>query len=349
MTTTTSELRPRRSTSQRLVVPDILRGIAIIAMLVAHAAPFIPNVPLLVKLPVSQLNDLASPLFALVMGMSAQLVWDRGRTVRRTLLEQGIRAAILIVLGVWMAVWGSWVAVILAYLGVLLIVGVPILLLRTRTVLAIAAVVLLLSQPLVAATRSSVWLLSQPPVIRELAAWVLTGPSYRLVNLLPFFLVGAVLIRHGLRRDWLLWVFAVVAPIAYVTALVAERLLTIPTLSGDYSDTLHDVGLVFAVYVLVVLAASVQKEGAQRFWQVVFEPVRACGQVALSLYLLHVGLIAVWSNVHGRPAENVFAGWLVIVPGVILAGWLWWRFVGTGPVEWVMGLLTGRRKSLRRA
>ncbi|MDF2509662.1 MAG: hypothetical protein K0Q52_3521, partial [Microbacterium sp.] len=26
----------------------------------------------------------------------------------------------------------------------------------------------------------------------------------------------------------------------------------------------------------------------------------------------------------------------------------WWRFVGTGPVEWVMGWLTGRRKPLLR-
>lgn len=346
MTTTTPERR-RRSTPQRLIIPDVLRGIAIIAMLVAHAALFIPDAPWVVQFPTSQLNSLASPLFALVMGMSAQLVWDRSSAMRRTLVEQGIRAAILVVLGVWLAAWGSWVAIILAYLGVLLIVGVPILLLRTRTVLVFAAITLLISQPLVAAARSSVWLMSQSPAVREIAAWVLTGPSYRLVNLLPFFLVGAVLIRHGLRRDRLLWVVAVVSVLAYAIWFIGENLISVVSASGDYLDTLHDVGLVFAVYVLVVLAATVQRDGARRFWDAVFVPLRACGQLALSLYLLHVGLIALWNNVYGRPVENFYPGWLVIVPGMVLAGWLWWRFVGTGPVEWVMGWLTGRRKPLR--
>lgn len=348
MTPTTPELGRRRSTPQRLIVPDVLRGIAIVAMLVAHAAPFIPNVPWVVQFPTAQLNSLASPLFALVMGMSAQLFWDRGSGVRKTLLEQGIRAAILIVLGVWMASWGSWVAIILAYLGVLLIVGVPILLLRTPVVLTIAGVILLISQPLVTAARASVWLMSQPPAVREVAAWVLTGPSYRLVNLLPFFLVGAVLIRHGLRRDRLLLALGVVAAVAYMIPVIAERLMSGESASGDYLDTLHDVGLVFAAYVLIVLAATTRKEGARRFFDAVFVPLRACGQVALSLYLLHVGLIALWNNAYGRPVENAYVGWLVIVPGVILVGWLWWRFVGTGPVEWGMGWLTGRRKPLRR-
>ncbi|WP_231587743.1 hypothetical protein [Microbacterium oxydans] len=79
--------------------------------------------------------------------------------------------------------------------------------------------------------------------------------------------------------------------------------------------------------------------------QTPFVPLCACGRVALSLYLLHGGLIALWSNAYGRPAENFYLGWLVIVPGMIVAGWLWWRFVGTGPVEWVMGWLSGRPKT----
>lgn len=347
MTTTTPQLRTRRSVPQRMLVPDVLRGIAIIAMLVAHAAPFLPNAPWIVQFPSSQLNALASPLFALVMGISAQLVWDRRPAVRTTLLQQAIRAVILIALGVWMAAWGSWVAVILAYLGVLLLVGVPLLMLRTRTVLVIAGAILLISQPLVAAARSSVWLMTQPPAVQEVFAWLVTGPSYRLVNLLPFFLVGGVLLRHGLRRDRLLWVLGIVAVVAYAVSYVGERLLPTGAASGDYLDTLHDVGLVFAVYVVVVLAATVRGTGAQRFWGVVFEPLRACGQVALSLYLLHVAVIALWISPSGLAGAHPYLGWLVIVPGMILIGWLWWRFVGTGPVEWVMGWLTGRRKPLR--
>jgi uncharacterized membrane protein YeiB len=119
--------------------------------------------------------------------------------------------------------------------------------------------------------------------------------------------------------------------------------------SGHYTDTLRDIGLVGVVYVLVVLAATASGGGAKRFWGGVFEPLAACGQVALSLYVLHVALIALWAQENGRPVDNVWLGWMVIVPGMILVGWLWWRFVGIGPVEWVMGWLTGRRKPLLRS
>jgi hypothetical protein len=328
-------------------VPDVLRGIAIIAMLVAHAAPFLPNVPWLVQFPTTQLNAVASPLFALVMGISAQIVWNRSKSVGTTLLQQAIRAVILVALGVWMAAWGSWVAVILAYLGVLLVVGVPLLLFRTRTVLVIAAVFLIISQPVVAAARSSIWLMTQPPAVREVGAWILTGPSYRLINLVPFFLIGAVLVRHGFRRDGLLWGVGGIAVAAYAVSWIGERMVSTPSASGDYLDTLHDIGLVFAVYVLVVLAVTARRDGIRRFCDAVFVPIRACGQLALSLYLLHVAVIAWWNLEYGRPVDNVYLGWVIIVPGMILIGWLWWRFIGTGPVEWLMGLATGRRKRWR--
>lgn len=346
--TTTTAARTRRSTPQRLPVPDVLRGIAIIAMLVAHAAPFLPNVPMLVAFPVGQLNDVASPLFALVMGMSAQLVWGRSNSAGITVLQQSIRGVILIILGFWMATWGSWVAVILAYLGVLLLVGVPLLLFRTSTVIAIAAVLLVIGDPLLRWARGAlVMAFGQPFPVRDFAEIVFLGHSYRLVNLLPFFLLGALLLRHGFKRDRLLLVLAIVAPVAYSVAFVARRLVTFDVQSGDYLDTLHDIGLVFAVYVLVVLAVTTPRDGIRRFWDAVFVPIRACGQLALSLYLLHVALIAVYNVGNGRPAENVYLGWAVIVPGMILVGWLWWRFVGTGPVEWLLGLATGRRKKWR--
>jgi uncharacterized membrane protein YeiB len=331
----------------RLLVPDVLRGFAIIAMLIAHAAAFVPNVPWAVSFITANFSDVASPLFALVMGMSAELVWRRGGRMGVTLLQQTLRGLFLIVLGVWLASWGSWVAIVLAYLGLLIIIGAPILLARTPIVIAVTVLMLVVSQPLLAVARTWTWVYTAPPVIREPMIWLFLGPQYRVVNLLPMFLIGALLIRHGLKRDRLLWVMAAVAPLAYVAWAAGQRLGTVQ--SGDYLDTLKDVGLVFAVYVCVVVAATIHRKKAERFWGAVFVPLRACGQVALSLYLLHVGLIALWNNVYGRPAENLYPGWLVIVPGMILVGWLWWRFVGTGPVEWVMGWLTGRPKAVRRA
>lgn len=332
----------------RLVIPDVLRGVAIVAMVIAHAAPFLPEVPGAVKFVTANISDLASPLFALVMGMSAELVWRRGGPRGVTLLQQAVRGLFLIALGVWMVTWGSWVDVILAYLGLVIILGAPILLARTPVVIAVTAVLLLISQPLLGIAQTWTWAATAPVPVRDIIGWLFLGTHYRVLNLLPVFLIGALLIRHGLRRDGLLVGLAVMAPLAYLAWPVGERLTGVYVRSGEYLDTVKDLGLVFAVYVIVVYAATARREGAKKTWAAIFAPLIACGQVALSLYLLHVGLIALWVRANGRPAENFWPGWLVIVPGMVVVGWLWWRFVGTGPVEWVMGWLTGRRKPLLR-
>lgn len=331
----------------RLVIPDVLRGVAILAMVIAHAAPFVPDRPWIVGFVFSHFNALASPLFALVMGMAAEIVWRRGGRVSTTLLQQSIRGLVLIALGVWMATWGSWVDVILAYLGLLLIVGAPMLLAKTPVLIGVTAALLLISQPLVTAARGWTWIYTAPTPIRDLMTWVLTGHNYRLVNLVPMFLIGALLLRVGLTRGRLLWALAAFTPVAYLAWPVAENLFGVQVQPADYLDTLKDLGLVFAVYVIVVLAATVTQESWKRFWDAIFAPFIACGQVALSLYLLHVWLIALWNTNYGRPVDNVYIGWLVIVPGVMAVGWLWARFIGTGPVEWLMGLISGRRKPLR--
>lgn len=331
---------------ERLVVPDVLRGIAIVAMLIAHAAPFLPEMPRSARFLTAMFSELASPLFAVVMGMSAQLMWQASGRVGIPLLQQLLRGLFLVVLGAWMASWGSWVAVILAYLGLLLILGAPILLARTSVVIAVAAVMFVVSQPLLAAAQTWTWVYTAPTPVRELMTWLFLGPQYRVVNLLPMFLLGALLIRHGLRRDLLLGVLAASGAVSYAVWGIAQRLGDVR--SGEYLDTMKDLGLVLVVYVCVVLAVTVRRPGAERFWSRVFVPLVACGQVALSLYLLHVGLIALWNTAYGRPVEDLWVGWLVIVPGVIVLGWLWWRFVGTGPVEWVMGRITARPKPLRR-
>ncbi|HWO50444.1 MAG TPA: heparan-alpha-glucosaminide N-acetyltransferase domain-containing protein [Ornithinibacter sp.] len=67
----------------RIVVPDVLRGVAILAMLIAHAVPFLPGAPSALNFLMFNINDVASPLFALVMGMSAQIVTQRTARAHR--------------------------------------------------------------------------------------------------------------------------------------------------------------------------------------------------------------------------------------------------------------------------
>jgi uncharacterized protein len=329
----------------RLLVPDVLRGVALLAMLIAHAVPFLPERPAALAVVMANINDLASPLFALVMGVSAQLVLQR--TVRSgipfMLFQQIIRGMILIGLGMILSEWGTWVAIVLSYLGVLLIVGAPLLFLSSRWLAVVAVGLAVVSDPLNAWARallSGVVGADPTGLLREVASWFVLGQAYRLTNLLPFFLLGALLLRHGFVRDRVLWLMLAIAPVAYAVRPVVES-SGVLVVSGSWPDTLHDVGLVFAVYVTVVVLATVRRPAAQRAIGVAFVPLRAIGAVALSLYVLHVGLLALWQGVW--PNANDYLGWLLIVPGMVLVGWLWWRFVGPGPIEWAMGWMTGRR------
>ncbi|KQQ06125.1 MULTISPECIES: DUF418 domain-containing protein [unclassified Rathayibacter] len=322
----------------RLLVPDALRGIAIVAMLVAHAMPLLPSQRTgAIGFVTSNLSDLASPLFALVMGMSAALVLARpGASGGRVVLQNAIRAVILIALGLWLSTWGTWIAIVLAFLGVVLAVGTPILLLRSRLVAAIAVVVVVVGAPLnaaVAAAADPLVRYSQTPAGYALN-WVFVGPTYRATSLLPFFLLGALLLRHGFRRDRLLAVLAVVAVLAYPARPLLKRATGLEFVSGSYPDTLHDLGLVLAVYVVVVLIATAKTA------QTVFLPFRAVGSLALSVYVLQVGVVAALAAAgYGYTNDTPWAFALLLL-GVWAAGVLWWRFCGTGPIEWATGRVT---------
>jgi uncharacterized protein len=339
---------------ERLVVPDVLRGVALLAMLIAHANPLLTSQPPGWRTIVfGNANVVASPLFALVMGLSAQILLQRTPAASRgwMLLQQFARGVVLIVLGVWMSSWGTWVAVVLAHLGLMLIVGAPLLLLSTRWVAAIAIGLAVLSDPINAWARQAlaplVW---ASPVAAEISDWFVLGYNYRLTNLLPFFLLGALLMRHGFGRDPYLWAMAVVAPIAYAVRPVWNALTDGPNaVSGSFPDTLHDLGLVFAVYVVIVLLATVRRPAPARVIAIAFEPLRAIGAVALSLYVLHVGILAIWARTGFTMVTSDVVSWLIIVPGMVVAGWLWWRFIGVGPLEYLLGWVTGRPKALGRA
>ena len=332
--------------TERLIVPDVLRGIAILAMLIAHANPLLPQLPGAVRFVIANVNDLASPLFALVMGISAQLVWNTSRRVSATLLQQVVRGIVLIALGLWMLTWGSWVVIVLPALGVLLIVGAPLLLLGSRALAVVLAIVVVVGAPLNELARGQIaQILSSNIVVQQLADWTVLGHSYRLTNLLPFFLLGALLLRSGLRRDRTMWIMLAVAPFAYAVRPVLEKGLHQPAaVSGSYPDTLHDVGLVFVAYAAIVLLAELPRRGA--VLDGVFAPLRIWGQLALSLYLLHVWIVSLWARSIGWPAVNMPLAWASVVLLPLAVAWLWWRFVGTGPVEWLMGAVSGRPKPL---
>ncbi|RLK48082.1 heparan-alpha-glucosaminide N-acetyltransferase domain-containing protein [Microbacterium telephonicum] len=337
-------IAPRRQ-PQRLLIPDVLRGVAIFAMLVAHGIPLMTDVPWAVSVVSEMLNDVASPLFALVMGMSAQIVLQRPGASRGVVTAQQLaRGVILIALGVWLTSWGSWVAIVLAFLGLTLLVGAPLLLLSGRVVAVVLVLVVAVSEPLILElNRMLVPLVAQYPVLMHPAGWISLDPYYRLINLLPMFLAGALLLRAGIPASWrALSVTALIGLVAFSAERAALVFQGYPPVSGTWADTAGDVGLVAFAYAGVGALAGIRAPAVRRVVDVVFVPFRACGSVALSLYVLQIALIASWSSQGLGWHGNEPLPWLVLVPGLMTVGTLWWRFVGIGPIEWLMGLVTGR-------
>lgn len=343
--------------SARVALPDVLRGIAILAMVIAHAEPFLPNAPKIVEFAVGLISSLAAPLFALVMGMSAQLVWERsaGR-MGRMLWRQGIKAAALIALGLWMNTWGSWVAIVLQYLGIVLLIGVPLLLLPRVTRLPIAAVLFAVAPLVFQFLRGrTLELFSQPDfdgsapmtVVQQYVNDLFGGGSYYWPpELIAFFLVGSFLVHVRVTRA-----HAIVVLISATALFVPVQLLlgtgAYPTPS--WVDMGRDVAVVAFAYAVTSLIVAVHPLA----W--LTNAVRDIGRVSLTLYLVHVLFLAAYSDNllrlegYSRPFETVWWGWAVTVIVIPLWGMLWWRTVGVGPVEWALNLLEGRPKHPRHA
>ena len=344
-----------RTQADRVVVPDVARGFAIFAMLVAHAVPLLPQVPGAVRFLERQLNDVASPLFACVMGMATAIVLAKTRLdphgVRAVIVQNVIRGCILVVLGVWLQTWGSWIAIILSFLGIVLAIGTPLLLLPTKALVAVIAVVVVAGAPLNAFVTGVVEPTMALPgsLGATFLDWVFLNPHYRVTNLLPWFVDGAVGVRIGFSSRRLAWSMLMRAALAWGGDLLIRRRWSVERgPSGSYLDTLHDTGLVLGALAVIMLLATVRADAPARFIRDVFVPFRAIGTVALSLYVLQVAIVA-WLAKSGTLAlgENNYAAWILIVLAVPGAGILWWRFVGKGPIEWVIGFLSGRYRVSR--
>lgn len=324
---------------------DAVRGLAVVAMVIAHGLPFIRDrVSESGAFVLQQVNDLASPLFVLVMGAAAGLSFPRGTTTRGV-ARAAARGAALILLGVALEQLDHWVAVILHILGLLLIVGTPLLVLGTRWLLAIAAALFLVGPWVIETlTRAAGGVPGGVATTAGWAAnpvmqWLVTNTHYRVLTLLPLFLVGAVLARRGLDDDRTAW-WCLMVGVALVWASFALELLGHRVVfSGDHPDQVQENGLALAAYG-VVMATDIAGDRRPSMYAVL-RPIALIGQVALSLYVFHVVLLV--------PLIPKFpeGGWwpMGLLLGVsLVTAWAWARFIGRGPVEWLIDRLSPARR-----
>ena len=108
----------------RLNSLDVVRGFAIFAMIIAHPVVFLDDrEPRILEVLFHFLNDAASPLFALVIGVNAgyQLRdaarWD-GRGKSFFAISWVIKAIVLILVGLLLSINFSGVLIVLDFLGI---------------------------------------------------------------------------------------------------------------------------------------------------------------------------------------------------------------------------------------
>lgn len=331
--------------------PDVLRGVAIIAMLIAHARRLVMHLPAWWDPIIGRINDVASPLFATVMGMAAAIMLASSASRRSVVWHNTVRGIVLIALAIWLAEWGSWIAIVLGQLGLVLWLGTPLLLLGTRAVAAIAVALTLVAAWLNQWVARSV----SPELLYEwtpagiAVQWFFTNGNYRFTNLLPYFLFGAILVSIGFARNpdrRRSGILLGIGLLAQVVGTVWRNASEVGPPSGSNPDTMHEAGLVLIVLGVFGLVAA-----AQNPWiESALAPVRTVGTVALSVYVFQIALVG-WMNTSWNLdyTRNHWFAWTVLVVGVIAVGWVWARFVGRGPIEWFIGLVSGRYLPRRRA
>lgn len=321
---------------------DLARGLAVVAMIIAHVRVWAGFESLPVVAVLTQINNVASPLFCLVMGVAAGIVLTRrDRQVRGQafVLRNLLRGVVMITLGLLLEQLPTFVAIVLQSLGVTLIVGSVIALLPVVWIAAVAVLTFVLGPVVNAFARANLPPFTYQPdgVMDHLWAWTVLSPHYRLTGLLPFFLVGVLVARRGLRTADLRLMVAAGAVALLVTA---ARLVSRGIEPATIWDNISDLGLSFTAFGLIMLLC---RSGAVRERLRPAEPVLAVGAMGLTSYSLHVVLIAgfVWAAMRD---PDLSLPWMVPAATVMLVTvigcWIWWRTVGRGPIEWLLGQAT---------
>ncbi|WP_435203214.1 DUF418 domain-containing protein [Janibacter sp. GS2] len=326
---------------------DLVRGVAVVCMVIAHVTIWVPETSGAVTLALGLINNVASPLFALIMGVSSGIVLTRRRhpvTGTTFVLRNLVRGLIVIAIGIALEQLYSLIAIVLMSLGATLVVAAPLALLPLPTLTGVAAVTFVVGPFVNAAARGALdpSRVTSRAWLDQVLQWLLLSPHYRMVSLLPFVLIGVVLARVGLQRRAALAALltGVVAGVAVVALQLAGKGVGGPGhVSGSVPDALLDLTLAAGAFGVLVLLA---RWPAATPFVTALAPVRAVGALALTAYVLHVALIAFVLGTIAWP--QIREDWLLLASGVlvgtVLACWLWWSLLGKGPIERLMALVT---------
>ena len=334
-------------------------------MFVAHAAPAVVGgtAAFLVEVP----DERSRLLFAVTAGLGLGLLTGgvripgpevEGRYSRGVLRRQiAIRAVCLLALGFLLQATGVLVYIILDEYGVAFLIMLPFIFLPAQWLLAAGAALLVLA-PGTAATLDA---LVGPDNHGALLEWFVTG-AYPVFTWVAVLMIGVGIVRLDLTRRSVVAVAGTIGLVAMVGGLslsialggdgiAAEPLASRGSMAaaaiGTSAFTIGNVGFCVALTMLLVGLTSPALGLPRRVTRgttAVLAPVAAAGTMPLSVYTAHVLVLvaAIHESPSGFPTDD---GWPVVIGlviGTLTLPWLWRRFVGRGPLERVIGQLSGR-------
>jgi uncharacterized membrane protein YeiB len=321
-------------TSRRIDGLDAARGLAVLGMFIAHTVP----VPLTVD---TVADGRSSILFATIAGVSLGLLSggapaparDRRGGIR---LSVGVRGAILLVLGFFLATLGSLVSIILDEYGLMYLLLLPVLF-APRFVLVPLAAFFAIAGPVL------VGLLSEARDAGSAIVGMWFGPdaSYPVPLWLAYLLAGLIVARSDLRRTrtQLLTIAAGVVGMVLGYGVLGSLGADVEAHADTTAEAFGSGGVALLVIGALAYLLSPETGGLGRVLRTVLSPLTAVGAMPLTIYTAQILVLAVVAQLGRESGLPYGRGYyplallLSLVIGSLVVAWLWRRFLGRGPLE----------------
>ncbi|WP_460776501.1 heparan-alpha-glucosaminide N-acetyltransferase domain-containing protein [Microbacterium sp. GXF7504] len=349
---------PRRLAGpDRLAGIDLARGLAVLGMIAAHLLVLEPFRWEEAGTWLQVVDGRSSILFAVLAGLSISLITGGMRPVgperrRRARGRLAVRAVMLWALGMLLIATGVPVYVILPAYAILFLLAMPLLALTAGALFGIAAAVLLV-MPWVQAGLEFLpfWDTEAGASIGLAIGW-----SYPFPLWFGFLVAGMAVGRLDLRSPFvqgMLLAGGVSAALAgygvggvFVPdggaepSTYLEVVTSMRAHSGGLPEAVGSTGFAVAVIALCLLLCRTPVRSI--LW-----PLRATGSMPLTAYAAQIVVWAVWALIALGDTSDLF-GFRALDPfwpltiGVVAGCSLWALFVGKGPLETLLDVVTRR-------
>lgn len=323
----------------RVVGLDVVRGVAVLAMIVNHVAPAPDQTGWQVAAFVGG-GKRPAVLFVLVGGIAVGLLLARaGRAgtplaeVRRVLLCRGL---VLIALGLALATLGTNISVVLDTWGLMLISAAALAGVRPRIRWGICLLALVLGSWISSQAMSpAVLRMAAQPGLTLLLDWFAFG-TYPYLEWLGVLGIGWSLSVLDLTSRRIQARLVLIGS-ALACVLVVNPLLDLADRTVPHTLVLYVSGTGLA---MAVVGAACWLAGVPVARRVLW-PLAATGRSALSIYTLHVVALAVWFGA-GRPGGYTWWALSMMCLCCVVAACLMTVGGRSGPMERLLRLASDR-------